>query len=296
MNTALQLFEAGEPGAAVELVVSELDRVRRSMSKDVWREVARWAAAHPIARYLHSDPFTHRAFTKPRGYAEDAVMMDLIYGIEPCVAPPDVAPISEYTTGRGCSPQAVRYRRVVLASTIDDVARERGRVIHVTAIAAGHLREAAISAAVQQGIAAVTAVDQDVESLAVITRDYEHLDVQVTQGSVRGILSKKTPLPEADLVYSAGLYDYLAEPVARRLTEVLFASLAPGGRLLLANFTPTIPDIGYMESFMDWHLIYRTDEQMRELITGLPKAELGGIRQFQDPMQAITFLQVSRRA
>src|SRR5262249_38418269 len=30
---------------------------------------------------LHQDPFTYRAFSKPRGYAGDAVMMDYIYGL-----------------------------------------------------------------------------------------------------------------------------------------------------------------------------------------------------------------------
>jgi len=29
---------------------------------------------------VHADPLTYRAFSKPRGYAGDAVMMDHIYG------------------------------------------------------------------------------------------------------------------------------------------------------------------------------------------------------------------------
>jgi hypothetical protein len=44
--------------------------------------------------------------------------------------------------------------------------------------AAGHLREADLSAAIHTGQAAVTAFDQDEESLDVITRDYAGYSVE----------------------------------------------------------------------------------------------------------------------
>src|SRR5215471_14831280 len=34
---------------------------------------------HPLHRMALEDPFTERAFSKPRGYAGDAVMLDYIY-------------------------------------------------------------------------------------------------------------------------------------------------------------------------------------------------------------------------
>ena len=42
---------------------------------------ARRCLDHPLCDLLHQDPFTYRAFSKPRGYAGDAVMMDYIYGL-----------------------------------------------------------------------------------------------------------------------------------------------------------------------------------------------------------------------
>ena len=35
--------------------------------------------AHPIHKVIMSDPYSRRAFDKPRGYAGDAVMLDFIY-------------------------------------------------------------------------------------------------------------------------------------------------------------------------------------------------------------------------
>src|SRR5690606_29048009 len=130
-----------------ERLVLHLNDTRKTMSESAWRLFAKWAVTHPITRYVHADPFTHRAFTKPRGYAGDAVMMDYIYGFERPVPPEGVRDIARFTTNDGCSAQAVRCRRQVLADAIDNMVVRRGRHIDVTALAAGHLREMALSAA-----------------------------------------------------------------------------------------------------------------------------------------------------
>lgn len=295
MDTALQLMESGQGRAGVEFLVRHLNDTRKAMTASAWRLFARWAVTHPVARYVYADPFTHRAFIKPRGYAGDAVMMDYIYGFDRPEPPEAARDIARFTNDDGISAQAVRFRRQVLADAIDAMVVSRGRNIDVTALAAGHLREVCLSTAAQQGLVNVTAIDQDEASLEVVEREYSSCGAHPVVGSVRSILSGKLALGPADLVYSAGLYDYLTQPVAHRLTHWLFDSVRPGGTLLLANFLPSIPDIGYMESFMDWHLIYRDDRQMRALADSLPSSRVASIRQFHDPLDAITFLEVSRR-
>src|SRR5436305_1600719 len=47
-----------------------------------WKSFVAVSRTHPIVDVLHRDPFTYRAFCKPRGYAGDAEMMDYIYGGE----------------------------------------------------------------------------------------------------------------------------------------------------------------------------------------------------------------------
>lgn len=293
MDEALQLFESGNGQAGIERIVQVLAQARQNMTTAAWHLFSRSIVSHPVVRYLHADPMTFRAFAKPRGYAGDAVMMDFIYGLEQAVTAGVVSGITHYTTTNGLSPRAVRHRRQVLASAIDEVATERG-VCSVTALAAGHLRELPLSAAAAQGQVTIRAIDQDEASLALVNREYAHLGVVPMRGSVREILMGRVLLPPAHLAYAAGLFDYLTDAVAERLTVLLFASVAPGGRLLLANFLPSLPDAGYMESFMDWHLVYRTDAQMRALTDALPQSDIARIRQYQDPFGAVTYLEVTR--
>lgn len=39
---------------------------------------------------------------------------------------------------------------------------------------------------------------------------------------------------------------------------------------------------------MDWHLIYRDDRQMRAIADSLPTSSVTSLRQFHDPLGAIT--------
>ena len=75
----------------------------------------------------------------------------------------------------------------------------------------------------------------------------------------------------------------------------MFEMLRPRGRLLVANFLPGINDIGYMESFMDWKLLYRTRHEMLEVSAGIPQADIRDIRIFTEENQNIIFLQIIKR-
>src|SRR5262249_19833365 len=153
------------------------------------------------------------------------------------------------------------------------------------------LREVEFSKAISAGqIRDFVALDQDQASIAVIDRDYAHLGVRTIEGSVRQILAGKMNPGQFDFVYAAGLFDYLSQPVACALTLRMFEMTRPGGLLLIPNFLPGVLDRGYMEAFMDWHLIYRDHPDMQALVTALPAEEVAGYDIFNDSDDAITFL------
>jgi len=191
------------------------------------------------------------------------------------------------------STRAVRYRRQLIAALIDHVAQRGGT--SVLALAAGHLREVARSSAVRDGrIDEFVAFDQDEASLQVIEHDYAHLGIRTMPGSVRQILSGKLNPGQFDFVYAAGLYDYLNAPVASALTRRIFDITRPGGQILIPNFATGHRDSGYMESFMDWHLIYRNHDEMAGLAAALPINALADWHIFDDDDHAITYLLISK--
>ena len=67
-----------------------------------------------------------------------------------------------------------------------------------------------------------------------------------------------------------------------------------GGTLLIPNFAAGACDSGYMESFMDWHLTYRTPDDMRALAAALPAPAVACCEVFEDEHDTITFLLVSK--
>ena len=188
----------------------------------------------------------------------------------------------------------MRERRQLLSQEIDATAARVCKP-RILSVACGHLREAEHSRAVAEGrVGELIAFDQDEESLAEVNRKHPHDAVRTVCGSVRSILQGRTHFEPMDLIYSAGLYDYLAEGTAQRLTRLLFEGLRPGGRLVLGNFAHC-PEAGYLESFMDWWLVYRNEAQMQALLAEVPADAIAEQRMFRDSGRNVIYLELTRR-
>jgi SAM-dependent methyltransferase len=222
-------------------------------------------------------------------------MLDLVYGEGS--PPSDLSPLGQRLhmwSVRQPACRSVRFRCDLLAEMLDETAN-LADAPRVLSLACGHLREAARSYAMRcNAISELVAVDQDEESLAEVRRTFAGFRVTTRPGSVRQMLTGAAKVGEFDFVYSAGLYDYLATTVAGALTGALFRALRPGGRLLVANFAPSLRDIGYMEAMMDWHLIYRDDQAMRQLTAAIPANELASMRTFRDELGNVVYLELRR--
>ena len=74
-------LQDGDIAPAMDELFDDLLHPARRRARARGRTYAGACLNHPIRDLLHQDPFTYRAFAKPRGYAGDAVMMDYIYGL-----------------------------------------------------------------------------------------------------------------------------------------------------------------------------------------------------------------------
>jgi hypothetical protein len=86
----------------------------------------------------------------------------------------------------------------------------------------------------------------------------------------------------------------LNESIGRRLVRALFEMLQPGGRLVVANYLPEIRDVGYMEAFMEWQLVYRHRTDMARLTADLPESRVRSVQIHSEENRNIIFLQVNK--
>lgn len=269
-----------------------------------WHElVTSQISSHPVMQDIRLCPLTNRCASKPRGYAGDAVMIDYIYGTgQPiqALSNPVTQAIYAYATSSAAS-RSVRYRRYRLADLIDSTATDQLHAgkqgLRVLSVASGHGREIELSAAFRQGlISEFVALDQDGESHDELRRAHASSATPITtlKLSIKQLLGRNQELGQFDLIYSAGLYDYLDTPLAKRLTATLFRMLQPRGRMLYANFAPNIHCAGYMEAAMDWWLIYRDAEKTLALADQIDSTQIIASKQYTDPDSNIHFVELQK--
>jgi extracellular factor (EF) 3-hydroxypalmitic acid methyl ester biosynthesis protein len=94
-----------------------------------------------------------------------------------------------------------------------------------------------------------------------------------------------------DLIWSAGIFDYLNDKLFVSLLKKLYSFLGDGGVLYIGNFSNHNPTRKYMEIFGNWHLIHRSKEQLQYL------SSLAGIDHINtsilsEPLRINLFLQI----
>ncbi len=290
-------IRAGYVEAGMENLICTLGEIHQKSDRDEWSGFAKTCLSHPIKETLHEDPFTSRAFNKPRGYPGDAGLIDMIYfpgSVDLSDVSEQSRSIFKYTTNSPAC-KAVRRRKKLLAEFIDDLSgkKEKPRAL---SIACGHLREGEIAASVtNNALGELIALDYDKKSLEVVKKNFREKPVSALHSSVFNILKRKETFTDMDFIYSAGLYDYLNAKTAKKLTEMLFDMLAPGGWLLVANFLEGIKDVGYMETYMGWQLKFRNEMDMLDMARGVPRRDIKRIEIFSEKEENITFMKLIRR-
>jgi SAM-dependent methyltransferase len=285
---------ADDPQEVMSKLQLGLWEIKSATPEDVWQNIVQLCRKHPIRAQVHEDPFTSRSFERPRGYPGDAVLIDYLYS-EDCHVDGTlyVSRLGDkiyrflHDTPTGT---AVRARRDIAATYIDATC-ERKINPRILSVACGHLREALRSRSVAAGkVERFVALDQDELSLQVVCNETHDMGVVPFCNSIKALFRGPLTAERFDLVYSTGLYDYLDDRLATKLTHRMFDLLEPGGTLLIANFLPDIWIDGYMETFMDWK-----PEQFQALTAAIPASQMRSVRTFIEPNENIVFLEVTRQ-
>ncbi len=248
---------------------------------------ATWRVA---SRYFHQrygalvdlSPFAARCFHKPLGYAGDFEMMNMIYGNESLGGTLFGRSLNRVVLDSDAA-RAVRARAHYLVEKIEAAAAHGGRhrPARILSVAAGPAMELQLilwqnPALLAAGRAEIALLDQDASALE---HARERIQALAAQAGVEVTLrcintSIRTVITEGlhdsyDLVYSAGLFDYLKDRAVRAAGARLVDALAPGGHAVIGNFDVANPTRPLMELILDWPLYHGSADDLRRLFDGL---------------------------
>jgi len=65
-----------------------------------------------------------------------------------------------------------------------------------------------------------------------------------------------------DMVYCAGLFDYISDELCREVINFGYSCLRNSGSLTVTNVHPNIPNKQYLEHALEWNFIYRNKKQL----------------------------------
>lgn len=226
---------------------------------------------------IYQAPFAERVFTKPLGYAGDYEMMNLIYKQENVGKSLFARCLHRYYIDEPAA-QAVRNRADYLISVIckelDKVGHERPyRMLSVACGPAMEWQKLLPELGKLNKAVIVDLLDQDEQALLSTQNRLLHLKVkhhvpvefQFIRKAIKNIIARGTDFKEYDLIYSAGLFDYLSDPVAFMAANQLYKGLRPGGKLVIGNFNISNPNRVGMEYALDWELIHRSEQDLLNL-------------------------------
>jgi len=299
LDTALIRLRGAEPAAPVLDALSDgLRWLRNTAAPAAWQRSVAAFRSHPLLPLLHENPFARRGFRKPRGYAGDAPMLDMLQRGEAALENEQVSALGLTLFRRDfASPTGVaaRARLAVLAGRIDMMAEMR-RSPHVLALGCGHLREAELSRAVQAGrIGRFVALDQDAASLAMVQMEHAAHGIETLHRSLKATFDGTLPRGGFDLIYAATLFDDLTDRLAHTVTAACVALLRPGGRLVVLNADRDMADAGYLEACCDWARFLRDAPGMTRLAYGIPAAEIALSQVTEGGHREVQMLEIVRR-
>ncbi|MFP4423758.1 MAG: hypothetical protein ACLFP2_00850 [Candidatus Woesearchaeota archaeon] len=314
--------------------LEELATISSEFSEEENRTHKKFTFNSKLREVLQEGHFYWRIINKPRGYAGDAEMMNLIYRDSFEGSTPFGKLIHKHATEK-ITCEAVRNRRRLLR---DLLLETEGDVLNLAAGPAAEIHDVLNLNGYEKNYNFL-ALDHDIKTLknAKALNHKNNLKYslgnafQILKGDMRiaeprgvlvdycnpktdfkGIQKLLAPIkyktkrlaPESyDFVYTAGLYDYIQTYPNNKnkgtvaLTRNLFELVKPGGSLVIGNFSYNNPDeISFsMEYLQDWVLIYRNEEEIRYFASSIDEEKIANIDVLAEPTNINYFLKIEKK-
>lgn len=251
-----------------------IDAASRNATPDEWAHLKEFSLRH-VHGYLMQAPFVERAFTKPLGYPGDFELMRFLYG-KTFEGQTLFAKALHYAVVHMSAGEAVRQRKDMIKRAMRSVVEggKPGSTVRIASVAAGPAREVAeLVHELTDCPANVEIVLFDQDRLALenahsrigrAASRWPQVKILYRHDSIKRLLQDPTMLQGMgpfDMLFCAGLFDYLRFSTATTLCRTFHTLLAPGGHAWVGNMVDN-PCRWFMEMHCDWYLTYRTREEI----------------------------------
>jgi extracellular factor (EF) 3-hydroxypalmitic acid methyl ester biosynthesis protein len=261
--------------ADYERVVAMLDEESRHAHREHLKKT--------VHRFILQSPFSYRCFTKPLGYAGDYGMVQLMLG-NPYQGATLFAKLLNSAFLKTGPVVAHQNRIDYLVETLKTVAKERAdqglrtRILNLGCGPAEEIQRFVESDPVAEHCD-FELLDFNPETLRYTEKQLEkaqekggrQVNIQFVEESIQGFLRQATrgegyPKESYDLVYCAGLFDYLQQRFCAKLTKVMTGLLREGGLVAVTNVSRDNSIPAVMADFLEWTLEERSTEEMLDLV------------------------------
>lgn len=282
----------------------ELEKACRQLDADEV-ENHKQLAQRDLLPLMMASPFFNRVYSKPLGYAGDYEMVNMMFRKERGGKTTYGQIINDWLLNGG-PPEAHRNRIYMLEKMLSKAAEEAAaanREVRVLNVGCGPVQELQLFFANNKEAKRFSfdLLDFNAETLAYAKSQIEAItegqedppEVTYILKTVQELLRQAIELPEAaktyDIIYCAGLFDYLSDRVCTKLVRLFYQWCEPGGRVIVTNVHSSNPVKGLMEHVMEWHLVLRDEADMERLAP-----DLGPLKIYTDETGINVFLEIDK--
>ncbi len=211
------------------------------------------------------------ALNRPHGYSGDFEIIDRIYRHH--VSPDPALANWDRFFHRQAAPKAVRNRRIYFHRLLDHHASAGSPRILKVGVGPGRSMFEWLSKN-PSSKAVFDCVEIDPNAVLYATElNRPFLDrIQF----IRKNCLKWQPTQQYEFIWAAGIFDYFDDATFKQMLQRLLDALAPGGELVVGNFSSINPCRPYMEFGSAWLLHHRSADQLVSLAMqcGIPRERI----------------------
>ena len=267
----------------LSLLVNNLSQFCCNISKDKFLSYKK-ITQEKLGKYFMLAPFPNRAFNKPLGFAGDYKMMYMIQELQDEGDSLFSKFINVYYTNIPIS-NSVKNRTSKISSYIDESINNamNNDLKNVEILSEGCGPALGVKKYLSNNDPEVNCtfnlLDFNKETLDFIKNKTlssvknKKFNINLIEKSVFDLTShnafQKVVNKKFDFIYCCGLFDYLSNKLCQKLVNIFYNSLKKNGKLLVTNMHVNNNDKYLMELLLDWHLIYRNEDDMINIANNL---------------------------